>query len=387
MTPEQLAERYGFRRTLNAIGMPTIVGAHVASAEVRAAVDAILQMNVEIDELQAAACRTIARATGAEAGCAVSSTSAGLTIAAAAAMAGSDMAKIARLPQPVGERREMLLYHGHDVNFGAPISQMLRLSGAEVVLLGTANHGDLYHLRGALSERTAAVFYIVNGAVNQDGDFPPLADCVKLAREAGVPLVVDAAAEPDVRPFLAAGADLVITSAHKQMGAPTSGMVCGRLDLVRACYLQHYGIGRAMKVGKEGVVGCMTAAEAWYGRDREAEAARWARLAELFHAKLSAYRLPKTHRVAVPLPEGYPHSARDLANRLRERQPAVWVAGADDARREIHLDLRVMSEADAVRIAEAVAAALEAAEAPREDVAYHDLYWSEQRLLAWPNWP
>ncbi len=41
---------------------------------------------------------------------------------------------------------------------------------------------------------------------------------------------------------------LVITSGHKMMGAPTSGMICGRKELIRACYLQNWGIGRAMKV-------------------------------------------------------------------------------------------------------------------------------------------
>lgn len=386
MTPDELAKRYGFQRLLNAIGMPTIVGAHVASEQVRQAVDAILQMNVEIDELQAAACRVIARATGAEAGCVVSSTSAGLPIVAAATMAGADMAKITQQPALVSERSEVLVYHGHDVNFGAPISQMLSLSGARIRTLGTANHGDLYHLRGALSPATAMFLYVVNGAVNQDGDFPPLADCVELAHQHGVPVVVDAAAEPDVRPFLKAGADLVISSAHKQMGAPTSGLLCGKLELVRACYLQHYGIGRAMKVGKEGVVGCMVATEAWYGRDREAEATRWASLAAFFADKLAATPLPKPHQVAVPLPAAYPHTARQLANRLREAQPSVWVAAADDGRREIHVDLRVMGEAEAASVAKAITVAIEKAEAPVEDVAYNDLYWSERRLEEWPHW-
>lgn len=386
MTPEELSQRYGFRPLLNAIGMPTIVGAHVASPSVREAVDAILQMNVEIDELQAAACRVIARSTGAEAGCVVSSTSAGLTIVASAAMAGTDMAKISRQPERVSERSQVLIYHGHDVNFGAPVSQMLRLSGAEVVTLGTANHGDLFHLRGALGPAAAMFLYVVNGAVNQDGDFPPLAECVELARAHSVPVVVDAAAEPDVRPFLAAGADLVISSAHKQMGAPTSGLVCGRLDMVRACYLQHYGIGRAMKVGKEGVVGCMLATEAWYGRDRQAEADRWGKLSNLLHERLAATPLPKPHRVAVPVPAAYPYTARQLANRLREAQPAVWVVAADEARREIHLDLRVMDEVDAEAVAAAIQAALDSPQAPVEDVALHDLYWSERRLMEWPHW-
>jgi len=59
----------------------------------------------------------------------------------------------------------------------------------------------------------------------------------------------------------------VISSGHKAMGAPTSGVLCGHKALIRACYLQNWGIGRAMKVGKEGIAGLIAAIVRWYGRD------------------------------------------------------------------------------------------------------------------------
>ena len=273
--PQSFLTRYGVKRVLNAMGMPTILGANTASDEVRQAVDDALQVSVEIDELQAAACRVIARTTSAEAGCVTSSCSSGLAIAAAAAMTGPDLAKIAHLPDTEGLKNEIVLPLGHDINFGAPISQMIRLSGATVVRPGTSSHCDIFHLRGALNERTAALVYVDSGDVNPAGSFPTIESFVELAQSHAIPVIVDTAAGPDVRPFLAAGADLVITSAHKQMGAPTSGLLCGKLELVRACYLQNYGIGRAMKVGKEGIVGCMAAVEAWYGRDRQVEMQHW----------------------------------------------------------------------------------------------------------------
>jgi hypothetical protein len=79
-------------------------------------------------------------------------------------------------------------------------------------------------------------------------------------------------------------------------------------------------------------------------------------------------------------------SAQAVANRLREGDPPVWVRHADDQRRELYLDLRVMSEADAGRIAECLARAFENPAPPAEDVPFHDLYWSERRLLEWPSW-
>jgi L-seryl-tRNA(Ser) seleniumtransferase len=376
--------KFGVKRVFNAMGVPTILGANTASEEVRRAVDEALRVSVEIDELQAAACRVIARATGAEAGCVTSSCSAGLAIAAAGAMTGPDLAKIARLPDTAGMPNEIVLPLGHDINFGAPISQMIRLAGAAVVRPGTANHCDAYHLRGAMNERTAALFYVDSGDVNPGGSFPPLEAFVEAARARDVWLVVDTAAGRDVRPFLQAGADVVITSAHKQMGAPTSGMICGKLEAVRACYLQNYGVGRAMKVGKEGIAGCMVAVEAWYGRDPEEEKRRWRERFEALAERLPVREGGRASLAVCPVPAGV--SARAVANRLREGDPPLWVHDADDAAGELHLDLRVMSVEDARVVAERVADALANPRAPVEDVPFHDLYWSERRLLEWPEW-
>src|SRR5207245_1112409 len=122
-------ERRQVRRIVNALGTSTIVGANVAPPEVIAAAAEALAANCEIDELQRAACRAIAEATGAGAGCVTSSAASGIAIAAAASMTGVDLSKIARLPDTEQLANEVVLQHAHDVNFGAPISQMVRLSG------------------------------------------------------------------------------------------------------------------------------------------------------------------------------------------------------------------------------------------------------------------
>ena len=381
-----LCRRLRVKRVLNAMGVPTILGANTVSNAVRSSVDGILQVSVEIDELQAAACRVISRCTGAEAGCVTSSCSAALAISAAAAMTGSDLAAIARLPDTDGMPDQVVLPIAHDVNFGAQVAQMIRIAGAEVVRVGTANHCDGFHIRDALNERVAAVFYVDSGDVNPAGSFLSLEQCIEIADARGIPVVVDSAAGGDVRPFVKAGAGLVLTSAHKQMGAPTSGMICGRLDLVRACYLNHYGIGRAMKVGKEGIVGCTVATEAWYGGDAGRQADRCRDMASILAQTLPVRPGHDACTAVVSIPEGTDMSARALANRLREGDPPVWVNRADDENRELWLDLRVMTAADAGAIARQIAETLRNPGAPAEDVPYHDLYWSERRLLEWPAW-
>src|SRR5262249_58382360 len=118
----------------------------------------------------------------------------------------------------------------------------------------------------AISEGTAAALYVVSHHTVQYGMIQ-LKEFAAICRAKQVPVVVDAASEYDLKGFLAAGADIVIYSGHKFLGGPTTGIVAGRKDLVRAAYLQTRGIGRGMKVGKESIVGVMSALEAWEKRD------------------------------------------------------------------------------------------------------------------------
>ena len=98
---------------------------------------------------------------------------------------------------------------------------------------------------------------------------------------AGVPVIVDAAGEHDPRDQLGAGADIVIVSAHKNYGALTAGIVMGRRSLIEACLMQDAGIGRPMKVGKEGIASVIAALDEWRRQDRKAVHADWTRRARL----------------------------------------------------------------------------------------------------------
>jgi L-seryl-tRNA(Ser) seleniumtransferase len=91
----------------------------------------------------------------------------------------------------------------------------------------------------------------------------PLLDFCAICHESGVPVIVDAAGEHDPRDQLGAGADIVIVSAHKNYGALTAGIVAGHRALIEACLLQDVGIGRPMKVGKEGIASVIAALDIW----------------------------------------------------------------------------------------------------------------------------
>ena len=317
----ELESKYGVRRLLNAMGMSTIVGANVVPPEIRRIADEAMSMSFDIDKLQAAAGRTIAKATGAEAGCVTACCASGIAETTAAAMTGTDLGRVLQLPDTEGMKNEVVMQLGHNVNFGGEVAQMVRLTGAKLKLLGTVNHCDAFHLRNAIGPNTAAVLFVENGVVHPEGNFVSLEDCVGIAGTRDVSVIVDAAGEPDVRPFVQAGADAVITSAHKMMGAPTSGMICGKRDMIQAAYLQNWGIGRAMKVGKEGIAGCMAAVESWYARDLDAERQRWDTLAGILGRQLQVCHTAGDPVAHVEVPQGTGLTARQVANVLREGDP------------------------------------------------------------------
>jgi hypothetical protein len=93
---------------------------------------------------------------------------------------------------------------------------------------------------------------------------------------------VDAASEFLTTPesWLARGADLVVYSVSKFMrGPPATGLLLGKERLVRAAWLNgapHQAFGRAMKLGKEQMVGALVALEEWLKRDAVADQTEWA---------------------------------------------------------------------------------------------------------------
>lgn len=261
--------RYGLRRIVNASGTETTKGATPVCAEVVQAVSELVRGSVEMAELQSAACHVIARAVGAEAGCVVNCTAAGISMSIAGVMTGRNLARIEKLPDTAGLKNEVILQRGHNITYGGHVAQNIALVGAKMVEIGAATECGAYHLADAITPQTACALYVVSHHTVQSGliDLPTYC---QVCHERGVPVIVDAAAEPDPQNFLAAGADLVIFSTHKRHGGLTGGIVAGRLDLVQACYWQEKGIGRPMKVGKEGVISAIAAMERYMKIDKAA---------------------------------------------------------------------------------------------------------------------
>ena len=276
----------GLGRMVNVSGTMTSLGGSITSARVAQATAEAMPRFARIHELQARASETIARLTGAEAGFLTASASAGMSLSIAGCLTGLDPARVEALPRDPGARNGVAVQMGHLCEYGAPVTQAIELTGARVRMIGQSTLTRDYQLEAALDDGCAAALYVISHHVVDYGMIPLDRFCA-MARARNVPVIVDAASEYDLEGSLSAGADLVVYSGHKFMGGPTSGIVAGRRDLVRAAYLQNIGIGRGMKIGKESIVGAIAAMEQWMERDHEAIRAEETRALEMWQAALA----------------------------------------------------------------------------------------------------
>jgi D-glucosaminate-6-phosphate ammonia-lyase len=295
-------EDLGVRPIINAAGELTRLSGTPVHPEVAEAMAEAAQRCVRIEDLQEAAGRYLAEATGAEAGYVTTGAAAGLTLGAAACIAGLDVAAMDRLPDTTGLRGEIVIQRAHLSAY----THALRIAGARLVDVGYQGVTWPWQIEAAIGERTAALAFSI-------GDVPgavPLEEVVAIAHRRGLPVIVDAAAAlppaENLRRFIAEGADLVAFSGGKAIGGPqASGLLVGRADLIESVALQHqdmdvypatwtwrerylasqrlpgpphHGIGRPMKVGKEEIVGLLVALRRFLARDHEAERRRQDRL-------------------------------------------------------------------------------------------------------------
>lgn len=352
----------GLEPVINAAGKMTALGASTLSEETIAAMSEASGHFVDLVDLFKAADRTIAAATGAEAGFVTSCSAAGIVISVAACVTRGDIARTEALPFVSSPPDEVVIQRGHVVHFGAPILQMIALAGATPVEIGATNRTQPNMLRDALNERTAAVMFVVSHHTYPSG-FVSLAETIRIAHERGVPVIIDAAAETDLRKYIAAGADLVIYSGHKSLNAPTSGIVAGRRDLIAACLQQNGGIGRAMKIGKEGIVGALSALRQYIaagepGTDLAAVDALVGKLDGI--EGLRASRSPDPTRpeiVRVRLtvdPAKAKLDGRALVAKLTGHSPSIRTRNHDVEHGVIEVDFRTLTPPQADEIASAV---------------------------------
>ncbi len=262
-------EQIGVRPLVNCRGTFTIISGSQSLPEVKVAMEAASHYYVHMDELMDAVGKRLAALTGAEWGMVTNGCSAALAHATSACMVGADPEKMQRLPVTTGLKNEVIVpLYSRNV-----YDHAIRGVGAKIIDVAT-----IEEFRAAFNERTAMVMIL---ASPEDSGPMGLQVLAPIAKEKGVPVLVDAAAErlkvPNVH--LSRGATLVAYSGGKCMRGPQSaGLLLGRKDLIKAAWISsapHHAIGRPMKAGKEEIMGMLAAVEAWTKRDHDSEWKQW----------------------------------------------------------------------------------------------------------------
>ncbi|MWP61256.1 DgaE family pyridoxal phosphate-dependent ammonia lyase [Gilliamella sp. Pas-s25] len=253
--------KYNLKRVINASGRMTILGVSTPRPEVVDTVLHGLNEYFEIKDLVDKTGQYIAKLLKVENAVVVSCASAGIVQAVAGLIIKDDRDLLFNLhSSDKYVPREIIVPKGHNVNFGAPISTMVSLGGGIVVEAGYANECKPEHIESLINPDTAAILYVKSHHCVQKSMLS-VAQTAVIAKKYNIPLIVDAAAEEDLQTYYQQGADLVIYSGAKAIEGPTSGLVIGRQKAVEWVKMQSQGIGRSMKVGKEGILGLTKAIE------------------------------------------------------------------------------------------------------------------------------
>lgn len=283
-------EGLGLKTTINAAATFTVLGGSLMSPEVLAAMNAAAGAYVNMHELHLAVGRRLAEATGNEAAYVTSGCAAGIVLAVLAARNGGDPGRLPELPGHQHAPHEVIMHAAHRI----PYDRAVALAGGTIRQIGDMLGTFSWELEGAINANTAAVLYVAGAHMPQMA--LPLEEVVRIAHAAGIPVIVDAAAQlppaGNLRRFSAElGADAVIFSGGKALRGPqASGLMVGRegfIEAVRQNGAPHQRWGRALKAGKEEIAGLLAAVERFVALDHEGLRRGWRQDVQVWHDGLA----------------------------------------------------------------------------------------------------
>jgi len=325
--------RLGVQTVINCRGTWTYLSGSLEFPEVRKAQLAASDYFVNMIDLQRAVGKRLSELTGAESGLVTSGSAGAMAAATAGCMAGTDDKYIWQLPDTTGLKNEVVMVGGRSA-----FDSAIRLTGAKLVLAYSPDE-----LANAINENTAMIYTTDLGdklekelAVAKDHKVPMLLDDA-----AGIPPVSNA------KLYAKMGIDLYCFSGGKGLAGPQcSGLLLGRKDLIEAALMnsnpREGAVCRPMKVGKEEVIGCLTALETWLNIDEKKLYAEWNGRVERIRKLVETVPGVKTDIYVPEDGNRYPtlrvswdqqawgFSVTDCVNELRAGNPRVEVLGPDN---------------------------------------------------------
>src|ERR1700739_4068097 len=263
---QNVYSRLGVKTVINCRGTWTYLSGSLEFPEVRQAQLEAAGHFVNMLELQRAVGRRLSELTGAESGIVTSGAAGAMAAAAAGCMAGTDDKYIWQLPDTTGLKHEVIMVGGRSA-----FDSAIRLTGANIVLTYSPEE-----LSNAINEKTTMIYTTDLGDKLQKEH--------SIAKDHKIPMLLDDAAgippADNAKLYARMGLDLYCFSGGKGLCGPQcSGLLLGRKDLIEAALANtspwEGAVCRAMKVGKEEVMGCLAAVEAWQKMDLTALNRLW----------------------------------------------------------------------------------------------------------------
>ena len=261
----------GVTPVINAGVTMTFLSGSLMMPETLEAINSTAHDFANMYELQDKVGAKIAEMLHCEAAMVTSGASCAILLGTAAAITGTDQAKIKELPNFPGPRPEVIMQKSHRYLFDQAVST----TGAKIVEIEGASE-----MEQAFNSNTVLALFF-NAAEKSTVSHE---EFLTIAKRHQVPTFIDAAA--DVPPvenlfrFQKMGFDLITFSGGKMIRGPQSaGLLFGRKDLIEAAKLNHSPheapIGRPCKVNKEEMFGMYAALKSYLERDHKKEWQDW----------------------------------------------------------------------------------------------------------------
>lgn len=330
---QNIYTRLGVKTVINCRGTWTYLSGSLEFPEVRQAQVEAAQHFVNVLELQRAVGRRLAELTGAESGIVTSGAAGAMAAATAGCMAGTNDKYIWQLPDTTGLKHEVIMVGGRSA-----FDSAIRLTGAKLVLTYSPEE-----LANAINENTAMIYTTDLGE--------KLQKVLSIAKEHKIPMLLDDAAgippADNAKLYARMGIDLYCFSGGKGLRGPQcSGLLLGRKDLIEAallnCSPREGAVCRPMKVGKEEIIGCLTALETWLKIDEKKLYAEWNGRLDRIRKLVETVPGVKTETFTPEDGNRYPtlkvswdqqgwnYSILDCVEQLRAGSPVIEVLGADN---------------------------------------------------------
>lgn len=330
---QNVYSRLGVKTVINCRGTWTYLSGSLEFPEVHEAQIEAGKYFVNVIELQHGIGRRLAELTGAESGMITSGAAGAMAVATAGCMAGTDDKYVWQLPDITGLKHEVVMVGGRSA-----FDSAIRLTGAKLVLVYSPEE-----LSNAINENTAMIY------TTHLGD--ELQKELAIGKDKKVPMLLDDAAgippASNLKLYARMGIDLYTFSGGKGLRGPQcSGVLLGRKDLIEAAIMnscpREGAVCRPMKVGKEEMIGCLTAVETWLSLDEKKLYGEWndridniRKLVETVPGVNTSTYIPDDGNRYPTLKVSWDQQAwgftiADCVQALREGDPVIEVLGADN---------------------------------------------------------